>query len=344
MSGRTRVLIVGGGVGGLAAALALERAGAGVTVIDRGDVRGPGLGLHVRPAGVRALEQLGVAGRLTPGRPHTRQAAFRSRSGRLLACADVEPGALGLTRTEILDALRDALTSTTLVTGRAVSHESGAGVTVRLADGRAVHGDVLVGADGADSVVAARLRGAPLGGRVAVWTGIAAGPAPAPQSGSLCEWWGRGQRFTCFETGRYRWAWASLEAVPAGRGWDAVVAALVAATPAHARRRHECRAELPSTVWGKGRVTLLGDAAHPMGAGQGVTQALEDALALAGCLAEAGDPEAALRVYEAARRAPASRQQSLARQLEALGRVDGRVSAALRNELFGFGLRDVALA
>jgi 2-polyprenyl-6-methoxyphenol hydroxylase-like FAD-dependent oxidoreductase len=269
-------------------------------VVDRGEPRGPGLGVHVRPAGVRALERLGVAARLTPARPHTTQAELRSRGGRLLGAAAVEPGGLGVTRREIVDALGDALRTTTRVEGRAVAHESGTGVTVRLADGRAVHGDVLVAADGAGSFVAARMRGAPQRAPTTVWHGIAAGPARAPESGTLCEWRGRGHRFTCFETGRYRWAWASLEAaLPAGDGWDPVVAALVAATPAHTRRRVEYRAGAP--VWGRGPVTLLGDAARPIGTGQGVAQALEDALVLASCLAEHGDPVAALRSYEAAR-------------------------------------------
>ena len=84
------------------------------------------------------------------------------------------------------------------------------------------------------------------------------------------------------------------------KGWPPVVRDAVASTSPDSILHNEVRDLLPYRPWGEGRVTLLGDAAHPMlpTLGQGACQAIEDAAALVRCLDSEADVEAALRSYE----------------------------------------------
>jgi 2-polyprenyl-6-methoxyphenol hydroxylase-like FAD-dependent oxidoreductase len=87
------------------------------------------------------------------------------------------------------------------------------------------------------------------------------------------------------------------------RDWHDPIPDLIEATDEALILRNDIYDRAPLRRWGQGRVTLLGDAAHPMtpNLGQGACQALEDAVVLADCLREAGDTGAALRAYEAGR-------------------------------------------
>ena len=115
------------------------------------------------------------------------------------------------------------------------------------------------------------------------------------------------------------------------QGWDVPVTDLIAATPPAAvfRTAIADRPALPN--WGVGRITLLGDAAHPMtpNLGQGACQALEDAVALAACLSAHGaDPVAALRAYEQQRMPRAHRVVEMARELGRRGHTPNGWQAA----------------
>jgi 2-polyprenyl-6-methoxyphenol hydroxylase-like FAD-dependent oxidoreductase len=88
--------------------------------------------------------------------------------------------------------------------------------------------------------------------------------------------------------------------------------------------------------WGAGRITLLGDAAHPMtpNLGQGACQALEDAVVLSQCLAAQTDVPAALRSYEHQRIPRANELVNRSRQVGAIGQVESRVAVRLRDAFF----------
>ena len=148
------------------------------------------------------------------------------------------------------------------------------------------------------------------------WRGI----APFRTSGLLAgETLGRGQRFGLVPIAGDRVYWYATDNVPEGESedpeqaktrltdmfanWHAPIPALIAATEAPAILRNDIYDRDPVDRWGEGRVTLLGDAAHPMtpNLGQGGCQAIEDALLLARCLAEGGVVDASLRRYESLR-------------------------------------------
>jgi 2-polyprenyl-6-methoxyphenol hydroxylase-like FAD-dependent oxidoreductase len=120
-------------------------------------------------------------------------------------------------------------------------------------------------------------------------------------------------------------------------GWHDPVQAAVASTPVEAISGTGIYARAPAKTWGRGRVTLLGDAAHPMtpDLSQGAAQALEDAVVLAASLRAAADPVAGLRAYETARR---RRTAPIVKRSRAAGRLaqsSGHLGASLRDLVMG---------
>jgi 2-polyprenyl-6-methoxyphenol hydroxylase-like FAD-dependent oxidoreductase len=220
-------------------------------------------------------------------------------------------------------------------------------VTVRFAGRREERGDLLVGADGLNSVVRARLFGdeKPLYAGYTAWRGIAGDGFMRDGWGS--ESWGRGERFGMVSLGRGRLYWFATRNAPEGENEDAAgrkaellrhfgrwhepIPALIRATEGAEILRNDVYDREPLKSWGVGRVTLLGDAAHPMtpNLGQGACQAIEDAVVLAGCVREASD--AALRLYEKRRK---GRTATIVRRSRLVGRI-----GQLENPLL-CGLRD----
>jgi 2-polyprenyl-6-methoxyphenol hydroxylase-like FAD-dependent oxidoreductase len=328
MGGR-RAVVVGAGIGGLAAAIALRRAGWQVEVRERATRLHPlGAGLSMWPNAVRALDALGLGDRVRMVATPVGESVVRRWDGRLLARPDVGgyPARYG---------------APLLAVHRADLHRVllGAAGEVRLgaevAQVDELDADVVVAADGVNSRARAAVVGDGYAARPAgyvAWRAVVDGALSTPCGG---EHWGRGERFGWLPlTGERVYWFATAAARPGGRPpdgelaelrrrftrWADPVPALLAATPPAAVLRHDVRdlrPDLPTFI--RGRVALLGDAAHAMtpDLGQGAAQALEDAVVLAACL-ERADVAAGLAAYDAARR---PRTQAIARQARRLGRV-----------------------
>jgi 2-polyprenyl-6-methoxyphenol hydroxylase-like FAD-dependent oxidoreductase len=324
------VLIAGGGIGGLTAAVALRHAGLVVRVFERApEIREVGAGITIQSNAVLALRHLGLADAVIAAGHPLAWGSLRTPDGRFITRQDLREiaqdiGAPGVAihRATLQNLLLDAWGTGILETGREVTgYEAGPdGVTVRLGDGGTAEGSLLVGADGLRSQVRRQLLndGEPLYAGYVAWRGVTSEGEPAPEDGTS-ETWGRGRRFGIvpIEQGRVYW-FATLNTPPGGRdepgqsratllghfaGWHPPITALLKATPEEAILRNDILHRMPVGKWGEGRVTLLGDAAHPMtpNLGQGACQAIEDAVVLADCLRDAADPIAALRRYEARR-------------------------------------------
>ena len=311
--------------------VALLRRGIAVTLFERSaQLREIGAGVTLWPNAMRALLGLGLADAVITAEAPALLGEVRSRSGETLLRPPFddlerrfgEPG-VAIHHADLLALLLAALDPVAPRLGaRCVGFEEDVDpVAACLGDGGRERADGLVGADGLRSAVRARLWGeTPL--RYAGYTAWC-GVAPAAVENAAFESWGRGERFGLVPIGPGRVSWFAVANVPEG-GRDASdprpgllqrfgarhppVPAVIAATPAPGILRHDAFDRLPLPRWGMGRVTLLGDAAHPMtpDLGQGACQAIEDALALAECLDRASDVPAALR---AMRRAAAAQSR-----------------------------------
>ena len=314
-----RALIVGGGIGGLTASRALSRiAGVEVAQFERAQALEHvqvGGAIHVWHNGMRGLQRLGWArrcrrsGAAAPRWRRPRCATRADDSSPAWSPGDMERelGAptVGVVRPELHRVLAEGVEDGVLQLGReCVGFEQRPdGVTARFADGSEETGDVLIGADGLDSAVRRQLHGEhpPRFARYASWQALAEYEDEAAPVGLFRIVWGPGARFLYYRVSAERLYWEGIFATEAGGSdppggrkdavlerfgdWFHPVPAILAATEEGAIARHDVYDRPPLKSWGEGRVTLLGDAAHPMtnAAGQGANQAIEDAVVLGNC-------------------------------------------------------------
>jgi len=325
------VSMIGGGIGGLAAASALQRAGMRVTVFERNhELREVGAGLTLWANAVQVLQELGLASAIAAVSTALIRFECWSWRGKRLGSMPLDSiekamGAanIGIHRADLLRLLADTLAPGTVqLDAHCVGYmQEEGGVTSHFADGRHDHADMLVGADGLHSVIRTQLLGQqpPRYSGYTCWRGVALFEDAQVSPGISSETWGRGLRFGMLPIGNGRVFWYATYNCPAGgqdqpgerkpllhqlfHNWRAPIEQLIEATDEATILRNDILDRRPVRHWGSERVTLLGDAAHPPtpNLGQGACQALEDSLILARCLGKARESVAALRTYEACR-------------------------------------------
>ena len=337
---RLKILVVGGGIGGLATAAALRGDGHDVEVFERASALAEvGAGLSMAPNALAALDRLGVGEdvRGRGGIAHT--ILVRTRSGKILSEIDAAGRAwevVGVHRADLQDVLLRAAGDVRLGTSVVGFDSTDDSVALRLESGDTAEGDLLIGADGIRSTVRAQQRREePL--RYAGYVGWRAAidyDDPGLE-GRFSESWGPGLRVGLITLGRGRLYWFVSESAPEDapppadskaylsgllEQWHDPIPRVAAATASEALTRLPIHDRRPISEWGRGRVTLLGDAAHPMtpNLGQGAAQALEDAIALRDAIGIEPDPVRALRAYEAAR---IPRTTMIVRRSRQLGRM-----------------------
>jgi 2-polyprenyl-6-methoxyphenol hydroxylase-like FAD-dependent oxidoreductase len=329
-----KALIIGGGIGGLATAVALQRSGWEIEVFERAPELGEvGAGLSLWRNALAALDRIGLLESLRGLGVEGQTGAFRTPSGETLLAMGAGPTdtasggiILLLHRAELLDVLHraarpDAVRLGALCVGL---DQDAAAVTARFEDGREARGDLLVGADGLRSVVRSALFGPepPRYRGYTAWRAVTRFDHARLTHG---ETWGRGRRFGQWGMTGGRVYWYATESVPEEhgdppegrkqgllklfRGWHEPVEDLIEATDEAAILRNDVYDRPALRHWSVGRATLLGDAAHPMtpDMGQGACQAIEDAVVLADCLTRSSEVALALRDYES-RRIPRTRR------------------------------------
>lgn len=341
-----RIAIVGGGIGGMAAAAFLHRAGIEATVHEQaGELTEVGAGLVLAPNAVRLLRALDIA------EPALRRAVplewgweFRRwQDGDVLSAERLDgvcerlygERTYTVHRAHLLDSLRSVVPEGAVRLGaRCTAVEPrGDGARLTFADGSRADADLVIGADGMHSLVRATITepAAPrFSGLCAFRTVVPAASAPAfALRRAQTLWLGPGRHFVHYPISGGR-AVNVVAFAPAARdteeswsatatidefhaefdGWDPRVTSLITAGAVPGRWALLDRPPLPR--WSRGRITLLGDAAHPMFPfyGQGAAQSLEDAAVLARCLGATPEArEQALTRYEATRIARTTRLQ-----------------------------------
>ncbi|WP_044008449.1 FAD-dependent monooxygenase [Leisingera methylohalidivorans] len=313
-----KVAVAGGGVGGMAVAIALQNQGHAVTIFEQARAYGRiGADVNLTPNAVHALDHLGLGGALrrTAARPEFRISRMWDSGDvtsklPMSAAAEKKYGAPQLTihRADLLDALQAALKPDTLRFGARVSgvRQDETGATLQFEDGSDFNADLVIGADGIHSAVRHALYGADapkFTGLVSYRGTFPRDAAPdLPNLDSFTKWWGpvpelqivtfplnQGREIFVFATtGQKDWTeegWTlpgDIEELRAiYKDFHPEARALLSACTNVTRSALHVRA--PMARWSEGRVVLLGDAAHPMVPfmAQGACMASEDAIVLA---------------------------------------------------------------
>ncbi len=353
-------LVIGGGIGGLTAAIALQQRGIEAHVYEAAPVLAPvGKGIGVPTNALLVLDRLGLADAVAARGVEIEHAEICDLHAGVLQIVDLEAarrqhgrGTVTILRAELQAALLEGLAPGTLHAGKRLlsteQHETG--VAVQFEDGTTAAGDVLIGADGIHSRVREGVApGTPTrySGQTC-FLGVARLRLPAPLNRTAREVWGGAARFGFSPVSDDLVYWfAPLTQPPGDFSANSVpdelrrlyglfphpIPAIIAHTAADDIIRVDLHDLTPLASWYRGRTVLLGDAAHAMtpNMGQGGAQAIEDAYVLAQSLAASASPEAAFAQYERIRRAKVQKIAATSWWLGRLAHAEQPWKRTLRN-------------
>jgi len=352
-----RIIIIGAGIGGLSAGIALKQRGSEVEIYEQAvQLKEAGAGISLWANALHVLRELNVYDALELIGLKDVVSGIRRPDGRLLVRISLEDlkkiadePILIVHRAELHATLRRTFGEQNICLNSHCSgfNETSEKVTAAFSNGSHVTGDCLIGADGIHSRIRAGLHG----DRPQRYAGYTAWRAVIPFDSnklSVGETWGAGRRFGQVPLTKERVYWFAVHNEKQGSageegekkrllhlfsGWHSPIEELIRSTPEEDILRNDIFDRPVLRHWGRGRVTLLGDAAHPMtpNMGQGACQALEDGLVLRNCLQDYHTIPAALRAYERKR---ISRTNGLVRQSRMIGMIgqwQNQLAVGLRN-------------
>lgn len=366
-----RIVIVGAGIAGLTAGIALRRVGHEIFIVERApELRAGGGALMLWGNAVQVLRELGVLEGMRDAAAPVDRVQFCNWRGEPLGSLPVgrvsrRHGAptLVVPRRALLEAFIRAVPREALRLGAGCvdlvqyAHEA----TLRLEDGSVLRADLVVGADGLGSAVRRLLRGnePTRAAGYEAWAGIARLRHRRVQPGVAVAVLGTGLRFwwAPLPGGDVYW-YATVpledgepsidspsELLDVFADWLLPVPDLIEATPETALLRAHIRDRAPISRWSCGRVTLVGDAVHPAtpDLGQGACQAIVSAAVLAACLGEDRDVPDALAEYERRRIPRTARVNHLCRVTAMSSMLGDPWLCALRDAAMRLGFGAVAL-
>ena len=350
-------MIVGAGIGGLASAIALQRAGVDVEIVEQAPaIREIGAGISLWANAIAALDTLGVGAAVRAASLTYDNAGVRTPDGRVLST--FETGELRRTlgdpiivmhRADLLAALASEAGASIQFSRRCIGvRQDSAACVAEFDDGSSARAEMVIGADGLYSAVRAAIHGdqPPRYAGCTSWRSVVRFDGTALPG----ETWGHGRIFGQVPVDGGRVYWFATENVPAGQlrsrdekarllarfgSWHTPIRQLIEAADEDEILRNDIYDRPPLASWGRGRITLVGDAAHPMTPflGQGGCQALEDAVALGVAVRSTSDVPTALHQYERSRIARANRFVRRSRMTGRITRLEHPIGIAIRNAI-----------
>ncbi|WP_353194156.1 FAD-dependent monooxygenase [Pusillimonas noertemannii] len=351
MKSNTRIAVVGGGLGGLAAARLLQKAGVNAQVYEQApSFLKLGAGIHISPNVMKVMRAMGIEKELeavgsSPDRWRSRDGV----SGEILfeiALGDIARqrfGASYLTvrRGDFHELMLNTLQSGTIHFGKKLVelNDDGHCITLNFEDGTTDEADLVIGADGINSKIREKLLGPErpnYTGDIAHRAMFSAKGLKGFESDQCSKWWSGDRHIVIYYVDKHRDEiyyvtgvpypqWNTTESwLPSSRdemreafaGWHPAIQSLIDATQEVTKWPLMDRNPLP--IWSEGRLVMLGDACHPMKPhmAQGAGMAIEDAAMLVRCLQETGldNHEAAFQLYKANRSERATRVQRVSKQ------------------------------
>ena len=360
-----RVAIVGGGISGLAAAIALQLEGHEAKIFERApEIREVGSGLTLWSNATRVLNHLGILDFCLAKSCPIQDFYLMLTSGRQVMRINIEEfatAAIVMHRADLHSALLKRLPSDWVETNAACSNvqEQPDGMCLTI-NGRLLGPfDLVIGADGVKSVVRHYVTGSDTPPRYRgyyIWRGVAPLDLNSYPAGRVSETWGYGHRFGILPMGNKRVCWYATANQPLGQTtrpeerkrrvlgivgkWHDPIPSLVDATPTHAILENPAFDRGVKRGWSRAAAVLIGDAAHPItpNLGQGGCMALEDAVVLAKVLSKVDRSDlsgikVALQKFESLRYPRLQSMERRCRILGAMGQWQHPVLTAIRNRV-----------
>jgi 2-polyprenyl-6-methoxyphenol hydroxylase-like FAD-dependent oxidoreductase len=338
-----QILVIGAGITGLATAVALQRRGHEVTVIEERTDTSSGAGISIWPNALAALDEIGLGdavrtagGRVTAGALRWRDGTWLRHPARERLVEALGEPLVVIRRSALTRVLSDALADGTVQSGRSARElaTTADGVRVTLSDSSTRTAAAVIGADGTRSVVARHLNGALADRYVGytAWRGVADCAIDPDVAGEVL---GSGIEFGHVPLGSDRTYWFATERAPEGAAapqgeldylktrfasWTDPIPAVLAATGPDDVLRNDLYDRDEARQWSRGPIVAVGDAAHPMRPhlGQGGCQGLEDAAILARFVDATDDLATAFARFSAFRR---PRVRALVRESKLIGQI-----------------------
>jgi salicylate hydroxylase len=343
MNDSLNIAIVGAGIGGLAAAIALSSRGMNVSVFDEAESpHEAGAGISIPSNAAILLKRTGLCDAIEKITTRSQGLTLRTSRGESVSRPPASPAmqSYQIHRVELLNMLLGEVKGTVRFGHRCTAvNETKIGARLIFANGAVCEADLVIGADGIHSIVQREigLTASPTSEGIVAYRGLVQSQKLlwATELRGLNMWMGDGRSFICFPVSQgglinvvafvpssldmeETWFAPGDVKTLAGeyKGWDAPVRDMIAALDQTFRWGIYDRPPLP--YWSRGCVTLLGDAAHPMVPhfGQGAGQAIEDGFALAVLLERSRRDEipSRLEAYQNLRLERTSRVQAASRQ------------------------------
>jgi 2-polyprenyl-6-methoxyphenol hydroxylase-like FAD-dependent oxidoreductase len=359
-----KVMIIGGGIGGLSAGVGLQAKGVPIAIYEaQPEIRELGTGTGIQRVAQEGLAQLGLTEAIhaVAGQPFEELRLISHRNGRTMARIPRRGEAFIVHRGDLIEVLKQGLRDQGVIhcSSECVGFEQDeSGVTARFADGREERGAALIGADGVRSVIRQQVigDGPPLYSGQTAWRGMPVYTHPTLPGNISEQVWGPAGLFGLFPCNERLFWWAS-EVRPEGEpdtpdgrkadllktygDWPESLGEVIENTPDEQIYRGDLYHRRPAKTWTEGRVTLQGDAAHPTmpAMGQGAGMAIEDGAVVARELAAAGDLQtggavaAAFQRYEEKRLPRTSGIVNTARRLAEMCKWKSRPALAAREAM-----------